>query len=78
MTVSKKAQRRPYATQKYVRTIVEKGNTRYKLSVRRADTDWDLFNHKMCELVDSCKDPVYRARLERLHKKVDQALEPVL
>ena len=78
MTASKTAQRRPYKTQRYITTTVETSNCKYRVWSRRAGPDWELFNHVMCELVDSCKDPEYRARLERLHKKVDQALEPVL
>ena len=43
-----------------------------RLYARTTETDWEQFHSSMTELIDSTRDPEYRAWLDYLHSKVDK------
>lgn len=68
MTQSTKQEKRQYAPQKYY-TSREHSTGQYRVSVRRADTDWDHFEQAMQMLIDACNDPEYRDHLLRISRR---------
>ncbi len=70
MTTSIKATR-PKKPNGWQLQTIRINKVRLRLSTRKSETDWDHFHLTMSEMVDTCRDPQLRARLDYLHKKVD-------
>ena len=61
---------KPYKPQRYRSSQEpEHKDSRYRVQVRTADTDWDHFEQEMQLLIDACNDPAYRERLLRLARR---------
>lgn len=61
---------KPYAKQKFQTSQEpEHKNSRYRVSVRRAETDWDHFEQEMQILIDACNDLEYRDHLLRIARR---------
>ena len=62
---------RPYAPQKFYNSQEpEHRSSPFRVSIRRAETDWEEFERVMQIMIETCRDPEYRARLKRFQKKV--------